>query len=189
TEVVDSTGAGDALAAGYLVGGTTLALEAAARCVARGGAMPGVLARGEGPGVGSRRVRRAGRTAPVNIGQATREDLGEIATWRYEPPYDFYDGDQESVESPERYFAARNDDGALVGFYYFEPHDEALDYGLGMRPDLTGRGLGLHFFRAGLEFGRERYRAGHVRLYVASFNERAIKVYQPAGFRQTGRHI
>jgi sugar/nucleoside kinase (ribokinase family) len=39
-EVVDTTGAGDALAAGYLVGGPDLALEAAARCVAQLGAMP-----------------------------------------------------------------------------------------------------------------------------------------------------
>ena len=38
--VVDATGAGDALAAGYLVGGPELALEAAARCVAKLGAMP-----------------------------------------------------------------------------------------------------------------------------------------------------
>ncbi len=39
-EVVDTTGAGDALAAGYLVGGPALALEAAARCVAKLGSMP-----------------------------------------------------------------------------------------------------------------------------------------------------
>jgi len=39
-EVVDTTGAGDALAAGYLVGGPQLAVEAAARCVAKVGAMP-----------------------------------------------------------------------------------------------------------------------------------------------------
>ena len=39
-QVVDSTGAGDALAAGYLVGGPDLALEAAARCVSRLGSMP-----------------------------------------------------------------------------------------------------------------------------------------------------
>jgi sugar/nucleoside kinase (ribokinase family) len=39
-EVVDSTGAGDALAAGWIVGGPELALEAAARCVARLGSMP-----------------------------------------------------------------------------------------------------------------------------------------------------
>jgi ribokinase len=38
--VVDTTGAGDALAAGFLVGGLDLALDAAARCVAKVGAMP-----------------------------------------------------------------------------------------------------------------------------------------------------
>jgi len=38
--VVDSTGAGDALAAGFIVGGPELALEAAARCVSRLGSMP-----------------------------------------------------------------------------------------------------------------------------------------------------
>ncbi len=39
-EVVDTTGAGDALAAGWIVGGPDLALEAAARCVSKLGAMP-----------------------------------------------------------------------------------------------------------------------------------------------------
>ncbi len=39
-EVLDTTGAGDALAAGYLVGGPELAIAAAARCVERLGAMP-----------------------------------------------------------------------------------------------------------------------------------------------------
>jgi ribokinase len=37
---VDTTGAGDALAAGYLVGGPELAMQAAARCVGLIGAMP-----------------------------------------------------------------------------------------------------------------------------------------------------
>jgi len=39
-EVVDTTGAGDALAAGFLVGGSELGLEAAARCVGALGAVP-----------------------------------------------------------------------------------------------------------------------------------------------------
>jgi sugar/nucleoside kinase (ribokinase family) len=39
-EVVDTTGAGDALAAGWIVGGPDLALEAAARSVQRVGSMP-----------------------------------------------------------------------------------------------------------------------------------------------------
>jgi len=39
-EVIDTTGAGDAFAAGYLVGGVELALETAARCISRLGATP-----------------------------------------------------------------------------------------------------------------------------------------------------
>jgi ribokinase len=40
TVPVDSTGAGDAFAAGYLLGGVELGLAAAARAVAKMGAMP-----------------------------------------------------------------------------------------------------------------------------------------------------
>jgi sugar/nucleoside kinase (ribokinase family) len=39
-EIVDATGAGDAVAAGFLVGGPQLAVETAARCLAKLGAMP-----------------------------------------------------------------------------------------------------------------------------------------------------
>jgi sugar/nucleoside kinase (ribokinase family) len=39
-DVVDTTGAGDALAAGFLVGGPDLAAETAARCIAKLGAVP-----------------------------------------------------------------------------------------------------------------------------------------------------
>jgi ribokinase len=41
--VVDATGAGDALAAGFLLGGPELAMEVAARCVAQVGAQPHTL--------------------------------------------------------------------------------------------------------------------------------------------------
>ncbi len=123
----------------------------------------------------------------LSVTQATRKELDEIAAWRYEPPHDFYDGDQEPVVNPERFFTAR-DGGELVGFYYFEERGDVLEYGLGLRPDLTGRGLGLDFFRAGLEYGRERFHPARIVLAVAAFNERARIVYERAGFAITGRH-
>jgi RimJ/RimL family protein N-acetyltransferase len=125
----------------------------------------------------------------ITIDQASLETLAAIEAWRYEPPYDFYDGDEEPVLNPERFFEARDDDGILVGFYYFEQKGDALEYGLGMRPDLTGRGLGLAFFRVGLEFGRERFAPKRIVLNVAAFNDRARIVYERAGFRVTGSHI
>lgn len=64
--------------------------------------------------------------------------------------------------------------------------DGALCFGLGMRPDLTGqgKGLGLAFVRAGLNFARERFAPPAFRLYVLTWNERAVRVYEQAGFER-----
>jgi RimJ/RimL family protein N-acetyltransferase len=125
----------------------------------------------------------------LTIEPASPATLRELAGWRYHPPYDFYDGDQEPVLNPERFFEARDENGTLVGHYYFEPKGDALEYGLGLHPDLAGRGLGLEFFRAGLEFGRNRYTPERIILNVAAFNERARIVYERAGFEVVGRHV
>lgn len=125
----------------------------------------------------------------LTIEPATEETHRELASWRYPPPYDFYDGDVDPLLNPERYFGARDECGELVGFYYFEPKPPDLDYGLGLRPDLTSRGLGLEFFLGGLAFARERYRPRRVFLHVAEFNERARRVYERAGFVVVSRHV
>jgi [ribosomal protein S18]-alanine N-acetyltransferase len=134
--------------------------------------------------------------------QMNDEEARAIVSWRYEAPYDFYDmakdqeGSEELLGPPERrrgYYAVRSDD-ELVGFFCFGPggqlpsfdypDDGSLDVGLGLRPDLTGRGLGLEFLLAGLEFGRGHFAPAGFRLAVATFNERAIEVYERAGFRR-----
>ena len=109
----------------------------------------------------------------------------ERAKWRYDPPYDFYDDDGEPVLNPERFFAVRADDG-LVGFFYLEERDAGVFYGLGMRPDLTGRGLGSDFVRLGLDLAHELYPGRRVFLDVAEFNLRARSVYERVGFKLTG---
>ena len=116
------------------------------------------------------------------------DGFAETESWRYPPPYDFYDGDADPVLNPERYFAARDESGEIVGFLYFEERGPRLEYGLGLRPDLVDRGLGDEFFHAGLEYGRERYKPEVVQLSVAKFNDRARIVYERAGFRVVGEH-
>ena len=125
----------------------------------------------------------------LTIRRASEDTLRELETWRYPLPYDFYDGDVDPVLNPERFYGALDADGSLVGFYYFEEKGEALEIGLGLRPDLAGRGLGLEFFRAGVEYGRRRFRPERIILAVAAFNERAIAVYERGGFREIGRHV
>jgi ribosomal-protein-alanine N-acetyltransferase len=124
----------------------------------------------------------------VRIEPADGGMFRERAGWRYPPPYDFYNDDGEPVKNPERFLAVRDHDGSLIGFYYFEHDGDALFYGLGLRPDLTGRGLGESFVRVGLDHVRARYGPRRVVLDVAAFNHRAIRVYRRVGFVETGRH-
>lgn len=120
-------------------------------------------------------------------------DAEKIAGWRNDPPYDFYDWDADpedlaELRDPGRrrdiYFSVRDEEDGLVGFFQFEEEDGVVNVGLGLRPDLTGRGLGLGFVLAGLEFAGERFAPGRFALAVATFNRRAIRIYERAGFRR-----
>ncbi len=118
------------------------------------------------------------------------EQAREIAAWHYDPPYSFYDAAADAddlallLDTPRRegrYFSVFSE-GALVGFFELTPDGDDVVIGLGLRPDLTGRGLGLRFVEAGMTFARERFHPSRFRLSVATFNRRAIRVYERAGF-------
>lgn len=131
----------------------------------------------------------------------TEADARAILGWRYPGIYAVYNANPSRLavgisaltEPANAYFAIFDAAGTLCGFCCFGaearvPDGEyteppALDVGLGMRPDLTGHGLGLVFFRAILAEGARRYTPSRFRLTVAVFNERARRVYERAGFR------
>jgi RimJ/RimL family protein N-acetyltransferase len=134
----------------------------------------------------------------TTIEPLTDAEAAQLAAWRYQPPYDFYDGDADPGDLAElldpgrrgdRYWAARDDAGTMFGFYYFAVRAKAVEIGLGLRPDLVGQGRGHEFFLDGVAFAHERFGEPGLLLNVAAFNARAIKVYERAGFRESGRHV
>ena len=82
-----------------------------------------------------------------------------------------------------------NDISELVGWSSFYIEDDNLWLSLGLRPDLTGQGLGKEFVTECVEFAKIHYTKDihNVRLEVALFNQRAIKVYEKAGFVKSNR--
>src|SRR5215211_110459 len=117
----------------------------------------------------------------------TDEEAQQIAGWRYEPPYDFYDwvadpDDLAGLLDPRRrgedYFSAFDEEGALVGSFKFKRDGKVVEVGLGLRPELTGKGLGRGFLLAGLDFAREAFAPDIFRLSVVTVTERANKVYE-----------
>jgi RimJ/RimL family protein N-acetyltransferase len=140
----------------------------------------------------------------------TESDARVIAAWRYPAPYDVYNmGDDSIPELLDRrspHFAVCDERGELVGFFAFgtaaevdgehDPAlygaDQTLSVGLALRPDLVGqrRGLGLAFVQAGLDFARRAFVPTAFRLFVLTFNQRAIRVYERSGFERVAvRHV
>ena len=79
-------------------------------------------------------------------------------------------------------YASFGNDGRVTGGDY---SDSAIDIGLGLAPMLTGRGLGAIVLQAILKFAEKTFRRPAARLTVARFNQRAIRLYERAGFKAT----
>ena len=114
-------------------------------------------------------------------------DADAMLAWRYDPPYDTYDpavedGYRDSVGSPTWFAAVDPDDGTLVGFLECRVADREVEIGLGLRPDLVGRGIGLSFVETIVGFIRDRWAPDAITLDVFPWNERAIRAYERAGF-------
>jgi ribosomal-protein-alanine N-acetyltransferase len=126
----------------------------------------------------------------------TAADADAVASWRYPPPYDAYDTSEdpsfeEEMRDPARWGEVEwaVDDpksGRLVGFLELTPSEdgEMVEIGLGLRPDLTGRGHGPSFVEAAMAFARDRWRPRSFALDVFPWNERAIRAYERAGFER-----
>ena len=133
-----------------------------------------------------------------DIEPLTQSDAETIANWHYDGEYAFYDAEADADDLAElldpalrgdSMFGVRDGAGVLVGFFAYQIADGVVDFGLGLRPDLTGRGLGADFARAGLNFSRSRFSPKTIQLRVAAFNERAIKVYHRIGFSEVEHYM
>ena len=123
-----------------------------------------------------------------------------IVGWRYDPPYDVYgigEPDPDTVRSlllPENAYYAILQHGGLIGFCCFgheaqvpggDYREDALDVGIGLRPDLTGQGLGGQILVAVLDVARQTFGAQPFRATIAAWNRRSIRTFEKLGFKQT----
>jgi len=124
----------------------------------------------------------------------------EITAWRYGGEYSLYDdGDPADVsgylDPAYAYTAIFDEVGALVGYYCLGEDAqvpggnyaaEAMDVGMGLRPDLTGRGMGAAILAAVLVEVAAAHQPPAFRATVAAFNQRAQHLCQRVGFRLSG---
>ncbi len=129
------------------------------------------------------------------------EEAVAISKWIYPKPYEIYsfDGSQSAIdEFINEGYCSIYQDSDLIGYYCTGksaqvPTDESkeiysndnyIDFGLGMKPQLTGIGKGRDFLTFIIERIKKEYPHKKLRLTVALFNKRAIHLYQSFGFKE-----
>ena len=97
-------------------------------------------------------------------------DTQAVADWRYPSPYELYDLSRSALLvgaglhrllAPLRvvgFYAVQWNANPLAGVFSFRRMGTTVELGLGLRPDLTGRSIGLAFVEAGMVFARETLR-------------------------------
>ncbi len=124
----------------------------------------------------------------------TQKQAEEIAfNWHYDGEYTFYDMEADTEDlneflDPEERgnstFAATKNNKLVAFISISEVDSKTIELGLGMRPDLTGKGNGFEFVRACITFTQSTYKPETIKLSVATFNKRAIKLYKNVGFKE-----
>ena len=121
-----------------------------------------------------------------------------VASWAYEPPYDWYNGQPTRFEDylavdgeGYGYYAIVAADQDVVGFCCFGPEARVtgqppvagiLDIGGGVRPDRLSLGIATTLFPGIINFAQATFRPTHLRTAIASFNERSTRLCLSAGF-------
>lgn len=128
------------------------------------------------------------------------EDARQIVQWQYESPYDVYTIISDDMEEEVQYytdpangyyslvqgaeligFACYGNEGQVPGGDYSA---DILDVGIGIRPDLTGQGMGNYYAEAVFKFARIELKATALRTTIAEFNKRSQRVVEKAGFQR-----
>jgi ribosomal-protein-alanine N-acetyltransferase len=111
----------------------------------------------------------------------------DVANWRYDDVYSFYDmaADEDDLRI---LMDTRNWQNTIKAV--LNENDEFW-LSLGLRPDLTGQGLGEEFVSECVRHAILQYKLirNTIKFAVALFHQRAIKVYQRAGFVETNKII
>ena len=122
--------------------------------------------------------------------------------WRYDQPYDVYNIviSDEKIENLIGFYtdpatcayAIDDERGDLLAFCSFgedgkvsgaDYSADALDIGMGVRPELTGQSLGGSFASAVIDFAQRTFAPHLLRVTIAQFNMRAQRVWLKLGFQ------
>ena len=129
--------------------------------------------------------------------EMTEEEKYSICQWKYSGEYAIYDGmpyeEQKKrgfgFANPQNRLYSFHDGTKLVGFINLFEEEREVFFGIGVSPKDCGRGYGQQMTRKACEISKRLFAGKPMYLEVRTWNTRAVKCYEKAGFRIQGEPI
>ncbi len=126
--------------------------------------------------------------------ETTEEEKAAISEWKYPGDYAIYNNPPYAEQirtgrgfaNPRNRFYSFTDGAELVGYINLAEGETEVSFGIGVNPPLCGRGDGQEISRTARELSRRLYPGKPVSLVVRTWNIRAVRCYEKAGFRIVG---
>lgn len=129
------------------------------------------------------------------LNNLSEEDAKEICSWKYGGEYTVYNYPDWSVAAAQKWGITdenkrRNEfktvideNGELAGYFRMIDSGTYVLAGVGLEPSVCGHGHGNELMKLLKEECLKRYKGRKIVLEVRSFNKRALKCYEKAGFK------
>ena len=133
----------------------------------------------------------------LDFHKTTEEEKHIICEWKYDGEYAIYNNPpyEEQIEkhcgfaSPRNNFYSFYDGTKLIGYINLIEEESEVFFGIGVNPAYCDQGYGQKISKTACGLSRQLYPGKPVYLEVRTWNMRAVKCYEKAGFHITGEPI
>lgn len=127
----------------------------------------------------------------------TEEEKNLITEWKYEGEYSVYNAEPYEEQkkkgfgfaNPQNHFYSFYDEKKLIGFINLYEEKTEVFFGIGVKPEECGKGYGSQMTEIACKISRELFPGKPLYLEVRTWNQRAVRCYEKAGFHIVGEPI
>ena len=127
----------------------------------------------------------------------TEAEKEAICAWQYPGEYTMYNNPPYAEQkkhgcgfaNPASNFYSFYDGETLVGFVNLSDEGSEVFFGIGAHPDHCGQGYGTQMTALAWDLSQRLYPGKPMYLEVRTWNTRAVRCYEKAGFRVVGEPV
>ena len=129
--------------------------------------------------------------------KTTQQEKYAISEWKYGgeyavydlPPYEEQIKTHSGFANPKNNFYSFTDGDDLIGYINLTERETGVFLGIGVNPAFCDRGHGQKICKAACELSRRSYPGKQIYIEVRTWNIRAVRCYEKAGFRTVGEPV